>query len=144
MMRRIRNLLADQAGASAVEFALVVMPFLFMIFGTIEVGRAFWIRQVLADVATAGARCMGVMQSQCMDGGASSLSKTRSFIEGELLGRGVAVAREGIVMNGNATCEGLSNFSMVTISTRFSSVFPIDKVINLDGIACFPNQPAEG
>lgn len=142
-MGRARRFFADRSGASAVEFALVVMPFLFMIFGTIEVGRAFWIRQALADVATAGARCMGVMQSQCMDGGTYSASKTRSFIQSELLGRGVAVPPAGIVMNGNAACDGLTGFSTVTISTTFSSVFPIDKVINLNGAACFPNQPTQ-
>lgn len=144
MTRSNRRFIADQRGASAVEFALVVVPFLFLIVGVVEVGRAFWTRQVLTDVAMAGARCMGVLQVQCTEGGNYSATKTRNFIEDLLRSRGVMLPGDGIAMTPDTSCEGLPGFSMVTIAAPFVSALPLDKVLDLDGTACFPNQPKDG
>jgi Flp pilus assembly protein TadG len=49
--RRIRR-----RGAAAVEFALVAIPFLFLIFTMVEFGRYVMIYQILTDAAREGAR----------------------------------------------------------------------------------------
>lgn len=143
MMKLFSRFLGDRRGASAVEFALVVIPFLLLCFGIIEVGRALWTRQVLADVAILGARCMGVRQLQCSEGEHYSADKTRRFIIAELSGRGVAVAQQNVVLDANASCDGVPGFSMVTISRQFSTALPFNDIFNLSGTACFPNQKAE-
>jgi len=45
-----------QTGAAAVEFALVLIPLLLLILGTIDWGYYFYIREIVADAARAGAR----------------------------------------------------------------------------------------
>lgn len=139
-MGLFRRFLAGTHGASAVEFALVVVPFLLLLFGIIEVGRAFWTRQVLADVAIMGARCMGVMQRECIENDSYAAGKTLSFLVDGLRGRGVSVPDENIVLEPDAECDGLPGFSRVTISLQFSSALPLDDVFNFSSVACFPNQ----
>ncbi len=43
-------------GAAAVEFALVLIPLLLIILGTIDWGYYFYVREIVADAARAGAR----------------------------------------------------------------------------------------
>lgn len=45
--KKIRLFLRDEKGVTAVEFALVVFPFLFLIFAIIELGISFAMQQVL-------------------------------------------------------------------------------------------------
>ncbi len=47
---------ARRRGAAAVEFALVAIPFLFLVFTMIEFGRYVMIYQILTDAAREGAR----------------------------------------------------------------------------------------
>ncbi len=68
MSRRLIQAGASRSGASAVEFALVLFPLLLVIFGVIEFGRAMWTREALQETAIAGARCMGVLNSNCATG----------------------------------------------------------------------------
>jgi Flp pilus assembly protein TadG len=50
----------DERGAAAVEFALVLPVILLILFGTIEFGRAWNVRQTLTDAAREGARLAAV------------------------------------------------------------------------------------
>ncbi len=52
--------LRDERGAAAVEFALVLPVVLMMLFGIIEFGRAWNVRQTLTDAAREGARVAAV------------------------------------------------------------------------------------
>jgi Flp pilus assembly protein TadG len=45
-----------ETGAAAVEFALVLIPLLLLILGTIDWGYYFYVREIVADAARAGAR----------------------------------------------------------------------------------------
>jgi len=45
-----------ERGAAAVEFALVLIPLLLIVLGTIDWGYYFYVREVVADAARAGAR----------------------------------------------------------------------------------------
>jgi Flp pilus assembly protein TadG len=51
-----RRLLADQSGASAVEFALVMPLLVVMLMGIIDFGRVWNRQQVITDAAREGAR----------------------------------------------------------------------------------------
>jgi Flp pilus assembly protein TadG len=59
LRQRGRRWLND-SGAAAVEFALVLPVILLILFGTIEFGRAWNVRQTLTDAAREGARVAAV------------------------------------------------------------------------------------
>ncbi|MGO4672229.1 TadE/TadG family type IV pilus assembly protein [Bosea sp. 2YAB26] len=49
---------SDQSGATAVEFGIVAMPFLMLVFTTIETALMLWTNQVLADAVTQASRTL--------------------------------------------------------------------------------------
>jgi Flp pilus assembly protein TadG len=53
---RVRPRRRRRRGAAAVEFALVAIPFLFLVFTMVEFGRYVMIYQILIDAAREGAR----------------------------------------------------------------------------------------
>lgn len=53
----------DQGGASAVEFALVAVPFFLMLFGIIEGGRLLWTQLGLQHAVEMAARCASLTTS---------------------------------------------------------------------------------
>ncbi len=52
----IRKRLKSQRGAAAVEFALVLVPLMLIVLGTIDWGYYFFIREVVTNAAREGAR----------------------------------------------------------------------------------------
>ncbi len=145
MRRKSTSLRHDRSGASAVEFALVLMPLLMLAFGVIEYGRLLWTKQALQQTAIAGARCMGILQSSCASGGSFSSTNTTSFIQQVASGWGISVPSTGVTLNHSATCGGETGFSQVSLALTFTSVIP--KIVllvggeNLTATACFPNNP---
>jgi Flp pilus assembly protein TadG len=79
MISRQRGLRArrDQRGAAAVEFALVLFPFLVLCFGMIQYGMYFYSAQVGSNTANAAARQLSVGNCQ----GAGALT---TFVNNEL------------------------------------------------------------
>jgi len=53
---RVRRLLQDQSGASALEFSIVGSLLFFCLLGILEVGWALYVRHALADAADRGIR----------------------------------------------------------------------------------------
>ena len=51
---------ADEGGATAVEFALVMLPLVILIFGLVQYGLYFWAMQGGSDVARSAARTASV------------------------------------------------------------------------------------
>lgn len=58
--RRRHDRRGDQRGAAAVEFALILVPLLLIVFGTISFGMMLSFRQTLSQAATEGARAAAV------------------------------------------------------------------------------------
>lgn len=132
-------------GASAVEFALVVIPLLVLLMGTVEFGRLLWTRQAMQSLALSAARCMGVHQTTCSNAGAYDSSNTTAYIVQAASALGVAITATNVVLNANTSCGGVADFSMVTITYTFTSVVPqlipgLPDGIPLNTTACFPNQ----
>ena len=50
--RSFCKLFTAREGATAVEFALITIPFLMIVLGTVEFGRLIWIRQAIEATAT--------------------------------------------------------------------------------------------
>jgi Flp pilus assembly protein TadG len=146
-MSRLRSLLRDKSGANAVEFALLSVPVLLMLMGTFEFGRMYWAQHVLNEIAAAGARCMGVLQSGCTLNGAYNAASATSYISNRAATDGIILNSANITLNNNTTCSGLSGFSSVQVSYTFATVMPafitsLANGPNLSAQACFPNQGA--
>jgi Flp pilus assembly protein TadG len=65
MLRRLRRrLVADQSGATAVEFALVALPFICLLIAIIETALLFFAQQCLQAAAQQSARLIQTGQAQ--------------------------------------------------------------------------------
>jgi hypothetical protein len=146
--RRVRRFLCGERGASAVEFALVAVPLLAIIFGTIEYGRLMWTRQALQESATAGARCIGVAGPACTNAaGAYDAARARLFVRSSAQGWFVALDDADITVENDVACGGVSHFARVSIRHGFSTPVPefligLTEGTQLSASACFPRQAA--
>jgi Flp pilus assembly pilin Flp len=66
----------DERGAAAVEFALILPVIIMLLFGIIELGRAWNVKQVLTDAAREGARVAAVNNSILPAGDIDPLVRT--------------------------------------------------------------------
>lgn len=57
-MRSLQRLIGDRSGAAALEFALIGLPFIMLLLGLIEVGRALHIRTALDAAADRAQRAI--------------------------------------------------------------------------------------
>ena len=135
----IRALLRNQAGAGAVEFALIAPTFLMFLFLLLDGGRMMFAKQSLNELATATARCMATKQSNC-----ATTSGTQTWAVNRGLARSnLKIASADVALNVNATCGGVSGMIQATISMPWQkgamtllpqSVAPA----SLSATACFP------
>lgn len=144
-MTRLRQFARHDGGASALEFALLAVPLLLMIVGTIEYGRALWTQQAMQSLAIATARCIGVSQSECTSSGSYSSTKTNTYLIAEAARLGVALQSTNISVNAATSCQGVAGFATVAINYTFVSAAPafITAMVlgpTLKANACFPNQ----
>lgn len=70
--RALRRLAGDRRGATAVEFAMVAAPFLFMMFAIIELGLVFVISSTLETATMDAARLIRTGQLQAAGGDANA------------------------------------------------------------------------
>ena len=148
MIRRSEGLLADEAGATAVELAFILPLFLVLVFGVFEFSRLMWTREALQQTAAAGARCMAMSASSCQASGAYSATTTTTYVDGVGSNWGLALSASNLTLNNAATCSGITapkGFSTVAISYTFASIVPHELVAlaggeSLSASACYPNQ----
>jgi Flp pilus assembly protein TadG len=149
-MLRVRwplRLAASEGGAVLVEFTIILIPFILLTFGTVEYGRISWIREQMNDVAITVARCMGVLQAACSDGGLYSEEKTTALVTSMAIARSVPLAADNIKLNRGTGCGGAAGLSEVRIDFSFVSAVPVVMTLLSGGLplsakACFPNQEA--
>lgn len=132
-------------GGTAVEFAMVAVPFLLVLLGIFEFGRIVWTREALQMVAGEAARCMGVLNSACAVSGAYSAGQTLSHVEKEAQRLAVSLSSKSITLNANTTCSGQAGFSSVSITYTYKTAVPLfikslSKGIPITVTSCFPNQ----
>ena len=58
------RLARDQKGATLVEFTLIALPFMLLLFGTFEIAFIYWANQELENATTQGARLVKTGQVQ--------------------------------------------------------------------------------
>lgn len=135
----------DERGASAVEFAIVAVPLLLLLFGTIEYGRLMWTRQAMQSLANETARCMGIVQTECASAGSYNAAATRTHLIAGARAFAVELKPANITLSPSTSCHGIAGFSSVRIIYRFTSAVPefitaLATGPELSVTACFPNQ----
>jgi Flp pilus assembly protein TadG len=77
-LRLVRRFRADRKGATAVEFALLSLPFFFMLMMIVEMSLVFWTRQVLQEATSQAARTILTGESRTLYTG-SQAAQTQAF-----------------------------------------------------------------
>jgi Flp pilus assembly protein TadG len=140
----IRRWLGDTAGGAAVEFSAIIMTLFALLFGVTEFGWYMWTANALQQTAIQGARCMGVLATNCASSSAYSSTSTMSYVQNVASTYGVTVPSADVTLSTSATCGGTAGFSSVTINYTFRTVVP-NIITGLSSVpmteqACFPNQ----
>lgn len=140
----MRRLARDRRGASAVEFALVIVPFVLLLFTVVEYGRLLFTRHAFQEIASETARCMGIVAPACADAAQSySEARTRSLIAADA--RAFSIAAPAATLSRTATCAGVGGFSQATLTGTFATAVPglmtaLAGGVRLSATACYPNQ----
>jgi Flp pilus assembly protein TadG len=140
----IRRLLRHRRAATALEFALLGPAMALLGLGTLEYGRLAWTQEALEAAAVAGARCMGVLSSNCASAGAYSSTATQTYIETAASNWSITLTSSNLTLSRAANCGGVAGFSQVSISYTFQTVLPLladalSSGVALTATSCYPN-----
>jgi Flp pilus assembly protein TadG len=146
--KTLARLWRDRKGAHAIELAVVAFPLTMLGLGTLEFGRLSWTREALQTIAIQGARCMGVLNTNCASGGGYSSTNTQTYLEGLASNWQMTLTASNLTLSRAATCGGVttaSSFSSVQITYTFTTVIPaivtaLSNGLSLTVSACYPNQ----
>ena len=141
---RMRRFLGAVAATTSVEFAILGVPFLGLVLGVIEFGRASWTLEALQESAQQGARCVAVQSSSCYSSGSYSASATETYVASVAKGWGVTVPTADITPTKSTTCAGISGFSQVQISYTYATIagsfIPSLRSEPMTVTSCFPSN----
>ncbi len=103
---------SDDRGAAAVEFALVLIPLLWIVFGIISYGMMMTFRQTLSQAATEGARAAAVEldSSQRTNEGRAAVDEAMSAV-------GINCGSDGMTCTvTEAACQNDASVQCVTVT----------------------------
>ncbi len=127
----------DEDGAAAVEFALVVIPLVLILFGIISYAYMFSVRQALTQAAAEGARAAAVAQA---DPTAAGLAAVDNALEGN--GR-LTCGTNGLTCTATppTACRDGAKCVTVTVSLNYDTFNPFDfPLIPMPGTLSFTSS----
>jgi Flp pilus assembly protein TadG len=65
LTHNMREAIGDRRGSALIQFALVLPPFVMLIFGIIEIGRGLWLQNALHYATEQAARCASINTTTC-------------------------------------------------------------------------------
>ncbi len=144
--KRLRALVASRHGATAMEFAVLALPFALLLINVLEFSRLQWTRAAIEESASAGARCGGLHAVSCSNSGdprTFDATKTKNFIISEAANWSITLPTANVTVASSATCQSVAGLVQVTITYQFTSA-----LLSLAGLssypisstACYPNQ----
>lgn len=112
----------DEDGAAAVEFALVVIPLVLILFGIISYAYMFSVRQALTQAAAEGARAAAVAQT---NPSGAALAAVNKALEGN--GR-LSCGSNGLTCTAGTPqpCREGAQCVTVTVSLNYNTFNPFD------------------
>ncbi|MFD2346558.1 pilus assembly protein [Sinorhizobium terangae] len=116
----LRSLWRSEAGATAVEFALVCLPLLLLLLGVMEFGRVFYVRNDLSHAADIAARKVLIRQIARDAPDSEAQTKLESAVR-ESFHSGDSSRLQ--VVTGKETVDGI-DFRVLSIQYPFTFVLP--------------------
>ena len=124
-MNLVGKLARNRFGGVAEEFALVATPIVFLLLGTMEVGRGLWIQNALNHSVEEAARCASINVINC-----NTSAQIKSFAAG-VAGAGFA---SSVFTPSTASCG-----NKVTASYPMTLAIPfVSTSITLTAQSCYP------
>ena len=109
----------DESGAAAIEFALVLLPLVVLLFGAIQYGLYFWAMQGGSDIARDAVRLSAVG-----DTSTSSCAAFRDDIRaqiGGLTGDAASATITRTFIDAQSPADGVTEGDQVRVSVQFKS-----------------------
>ncbi len=121
-MNALRRLLGGNRGTVAVEFALFMPVLLVLLFGIVELGQAWYHKQMLVSATREGAR-LGSLLNDSTNGSQQVINEVTSFLTQSGFPGQVQVSVSGA--NGSAgstvTVQATSNYSLAVLGNLVPS-----------------------
>lgn len=109
-----------ERGAAAVEFALVMLPLVVLLFGAVQYGLYFWAMQGGSDIARDAARVSSVYDAPTLSCSAFR-AKVRDQIDG-LVGDSGAATINRTYVDAQSPADGVTVGDTVRVSVQFRSI----------------------
>ncbi len=122
---------SDERGAAIVEFAIIFPVLIVLLFGVIDFGRAFFLRNNLIAAAREGARAGAVFTNPCTDGTLVATLRTR--VRSYLVPLGNTAPTDAqIVVTTPGSCAGgvATNVNVQILNYTFTPITPVFRLIN--------------
>ena len=126
-MRRQSGFFGSERGATSGEFALVLVVFLALVFGTLGLAFAVWANETLQFATEATARCRVVTPSSC------SGSNLQSYAMSQYAGPGISAT----FASAASTC-GTGGQAVTGTGAIPLDAILVNMSIPLSAAACFP------
>ena len=130
--RRIDTTLGDECGAAIVEFAIIFPVLIVLLFGMIDFGRAFFIRNNLVAAVREGARVGSVqLLPPCVVANqARMVNRTKEYITG-IGGDSAGSAVRVEIPVGNCT-TGVTDVRVRVENYQFTPITPVFRLISFN------------
>ena len=125
--RRVVRFVRDERGAALVEFAMISVVLMILIFGIIDFGRALYTKNSLTNAAREGGRYAAVLLAP--EANTSAIQDT-VIAHMSPLG-GASLTRDEVVVSFNAVGGKVQSIT-TTINYPFEPITPIARLIGLD------------
>ena len=124
----------EQRGAAVVEFAIIFPVLVMLIFGVIDFGRAFFLRNNLVAAAREGARAGAVMTYPC-DGAAEAIMRGRVRAYVTTFGGAVPTDAQIPVTTTGGCAAGVATDVQVGVANYdFTPITPVFRIINYTAV----------
>lgn len=148
MARVVRRFGPAREGATAIEFAMVVTPFLMLVFGVIGVGLFFFTETVLDQALNASSRQIRTGQSRQTATGELTVKNLKNDICGRTAGL-ISCDKLSLVIESEdtwdevATIRSCTNTSGAVVGSNYADAIPVstgaggrERVVII--VACYP------
>lgn len=127
--RRARQLTRDSRGTAIVEFAIIFPLLAILLFGVIDFGRAFFLRNNLVAASREGARAGAVLDNACNGAATTTIrSKVRAYVTS--FGGATLTDAQIVVTTPGACGAGATNVVVTINGYAFTPITPVFRFIN--------------
>jgi len=142
-MNRRNSLARDRHGASSLEFALVALPYMLLVFAVIGGAILFWAKSTIQLAAAQTARCVALGSTDCLNRTSYATSVLAYWGADDIL-QTISVTGGSTCPNAAGQASGPGQYVSITISGRpgpVAQLVPDLAATMLTATACYPSGP---